>query len=132
MRKIYGTPTRRKVVPEKREIRKYSKNISKFISESDIGLFTQILRRIYADFTYRRRRICVGIRLKIHPQEILLRKFYVNYTLILHIDGADLRRNSIKKLSVRNFTAQILRRLYADFAYRRRRVCAEIRLKVHP
>jgi hypothetical protein len=37
MRKIYGTSAKREIVPEKREIREYSENISRSISRSDIG-----------------------------------------------------------------------------------------------
>jgi hypothetical protein len=80
----------------------------------------------------------------------LLRRFCANYTLILRIDGAgfapefDWRftrkksdcvgftQGSVKDSPTKSFAAQVLRRLYADFAYRRRRACAKIRLKAHP
>jgi hypothetical protein len=57
-------------VPERREAREYSENISRFILGSDIGFAAQVLRRLYVDFAYKRRRICAKIRLKIYPQEV--------------------------------------------------------------
>jgi hypothetical protein len=75
MRKACGTPARREIVPGRREIRKYSKNVSKSISGSDIRLTAQNLRRI---------------RLKIHPQKVLLRRVCVGYTQVLRINGVGL------------------------------------------
>jgi hypothetical protein len=90
MRRACGISARREVMSGRREIREYSENVSRSISESDMGFAAQVLRRLYADFAYKRRRICARIRLKIHLQEVLLRRVCVDYTLILRIDGAGL------------------------------------------
>jgi hypothetical protein len=87
MRRACGTPARREVVPGRREAREYSENVSRSMSGSDMRFAAQVLRRLYAGFAYRRRRVCAGIRLKTHLQEVLLRRFCVDYTLVLRIDG---------------------------------------------
>jgi hypothetical protein len=62
----------------------------------------------------------------------LLRRFCADYTLVLRIDGAGFAQNSVEDSPAKSLAAQILRRLYAGFAYRRRKAYAEIRLKIHP